>query len=148
MSHSHQCHEDGDVLAVERPPRQPTGSHKPWPEERCRQRSTRSRGSRHGRRRRGDEARSPQGRAPLSSGAEAMSGVSPYIVKSAMGVGEGRRHVHLAADNLDIGPGFAGAGRFHCFIKLAKRGHARGASRHNRAPSAIRRRSAACRSQR
>src|ERR1700751_4874917 len=46
-----------------------------------------------------------------------------------MGVGEGRRHVHLAADNLDIGPGFAGAGRFLRFIKRAKRGHTRGERR-------------------
>ena len=50
-----------------------------------------------------------------------MHGLQP-----AVGVGESRRQVHLAADDLDIRPGFAGAGGLHRFIELAKRGHARG----------------------
>jgi hypothetical protein len=53
-------------------------------------------------------------------------GALRYRLERAMGVGKGRRLDHLAADNFDIGPGFAGAGRRHRFIKLAKRGHARG----------------------
>jgi hypothetical protein len=50
----------------------------------------------------------------------AVHGLQP-----AVRVGEGRRHVHFAADDFDIGSGFAGAGRLHRFIELAKRGHPR-----------------------
>jgi hypothetical protein len=41
-------------------------------------------------------------------------------------VGESRWRLHFAADDLDIRPGFAGARGLHRFIKLAKRGQARG----------------------
>lgn len=42
-----------------------------------------------------------------------------------MGEGEGRRHIHFAANDLDIRPGFAGACGLHCLVELAKRGHTR-----------------------
>jgi len=39
----------------------------------------------------------------------------------AVGEGEGRRHIHFAANDLDIRPGLAGACGLHCLVELAKR---------------------------
>jgi hypothetical protein len=42
-----------------------------------------------------------------------------------MGEGEGRGHIHFAADDLDIGAGFAGACSLHRLVEFAKRLHTR-----------------------
>lgn len=42
-----------------------------------------------------------------------------------MRIGKSWRHVHLAADNLDIRPGFASVRGVCCLIELAKSGHSR-----------------------
>jgi hypothetical protein len=52
--------------------------------------------------------------------------VAVHGLQLAMGEGESRRHVHLAAHDFDIGAGFAGAGRLHRFIEFAERGHTSG----------------------
>ena len=45
--------------------------------------------------------------------------VAVHGLQPAVRVGKSRRHVHFAADDLDIGPGFAGARSLHRFIELA-----------------------------
>ena len=42
-----------------------------------------------------------------------------------MCVGKGRWHIHLAADDFDVGPCFAGARGLHRLVELAKRGYTR-----------------------
>ena len=76
--------------------------------------------------------------------------VAVHRLQPAVGEGKGRRHIHFATHDFDIGPGFAGARGLHRFIEFAERGHTRrDTNRRIRAPSAIRRSSKArgrCRS--
>ncbi len=51
--------------------------------------------------------------------------VAVHSLKVAMREGKGRRHVNLAADDLDIRPGFTGACGLHRSVELPKRGRAR-----------------------
>jgi len=73
--------------------------------------------------------RDPRGSPFLKSYSSETSSIlwrlAVHGLQPAVRVGEGRRHVHFAADDFDIGSGFAGAGRLHRFIELAKRGHPR-----------------------
>jgi hypothetical protein len=75
-------------------------------------------------------ARRPMARAlllsPSSVGRCVLWRIAVHGFELAMGEGESRRHIHLAAHDFDIGAGFAGAGRLHRFIEFAERGHTSG----------------------
>jgi hypothetical protein len=64
--------------------------------------------------------------SPSSVGPCVLWRVAVHGLQLAMGEGESRRHIHLAAYDFDIGAGFAGAGRLHRFIEFAERGHTSG----------------------
>src|SRR6478736_2638174 len=59
------------------------------------------------------------------SGLQILRRVAVHSLKLAMGEGEDWRHVHFAANDLDIRSGLAGACGLHCLVEFAERGYAR-----------------------
>ena len=51
--------------------------------------------------------------------------ISVQLLQTPMREGEGRRHVHSSADNLDICAGFVLAGGLHCGVEFTERLDAR-----------------------
>jgi hypothetical protein len=51
--------------------------------------------------------------------------IAVHSLQPAVCVGKSRRHVHLAADDFDVGPGFVSRGPTSRCIELAERSHSR-----------------------